>query len=605
LAQIYDNDDNFILAVEEDEVFLAEKWSRFVAYNINPILIISGNEIYLKKDYPLVGMAGDPIAVVRGNKVFDYSNTGWNDDPIARVDRRGKVWDYSERRNWNANPIAITDDEEIMSGAAAAVFLLLMDGEAPEAEDESKSSIVDEDSEEDDTDDKSDEENSDDDNDEDDEDEDSSSYEPGSNSSSYTPGYRPTSSAPVQATSNDSPAFIVLILIALIFIGVDIVRRSHEIPSDSEKVTESVYIPPPKTPPSQIPPLQIVDENACPFEGCRYGEDWVTLKDANIYFKLASKLGTADWRYTIRAKIPPNTWMKTLGGVVIARAHKGKVNLKDRPRTEYGIGHQNERPLIDGEGLILYSDLGESCYRAWLDNHFIIACNPQTDGQPIDNQEWWVRVRLSDNSEAWIKPDNEIFTNREGLNEMLSSFIGNDKMTLQEKIAKIDNLISLQSDVNGLGAYLSGNSPIDSVIMSRNVDLFEVLVARGLDLRLIQSQPNRCLDYPLQSIALEKGGDLMLRALIKNGLSFRCFKKPVIYLFISWGIGSDLYIPRLEQLELFLNVLLENGIDIGERDMKGFSAIDLVSNQAQSSNKNFVPNLQALKDLLDRIGKKY
>lgn len=160
--------------------------------------------------------------------------------------------------------------------------------------------------------------------------------------------------------------------------------------------------------------------------------------------------------------------------MVLARRSEARIGRG----TEYGIaGVQNNQvfvatgpPLIEGNPISLYFYLGEGCWRAWISGRPVPVCNIDYEGPR--QEEWWVEIKRSDDSLAWVLSgyDGFGFENQFELNSKLGSVIADSTLALSEKLEQVDLLIKAEADLNGDGGQY-GTTPIETAVRSKDVAL--------------------------------------------------------------------------------------------------------------------------------------
>ncbi|MDP2933723.1 MAG: hypothetical protein Q8N81_06385, partial [bacterium] len=96
--------------------------------------------------------------------------------------------------------------------------------------------------------------------------------------------------------------------------------------------------------PVRMAPEQIVDRGACPFEGCRYGEQWLARQDVDVYEAPPTTVGVAIDSFQKKTVICAGEWVTTETGIVLAKRHEGRAV----ERTNYGAVVVNGPPLRIG-----------------------------------------------------------------------------------------------------------------------------------------------------------------------------------------------------------------------------------------------------------------
>jgi hypothetical protein len=458
-------------------------------------------------------------------------------------------------------------------GAVAAAFLLLLSGVDTPTE-ETNSSKPDSDDEE---------EGNDEEEDDDDEDSDSDeSYEEPS-PYSYTP------SSPARPPSPEVPGFIVVCIVLGAMLGVGVMIRDTMIRDLNNSPTRNdAYSPSAKSDYSQpanlTPPEQIVDGGECPYEGCQYGEQWMAKEDVNVYDAWPDSLGIASSTLHQKATIHAREWVTTETGVILAKRHEGVVV----DNTNYGVVVENGPRLKMGQIISLYSQLGEGCWKSWIEGRFLVVCRPEFQPEKVQN-EWWIRIKTADGLQGWTNSP-QLFVSQEGLNRELGRKIWEPKLALPDKLAEIDTLLKGGANLNGDGGRY-GVSPMEAAINMKDVDLLRELVSKGLNIQGSQFCP---ASWAAQN-ALGPGGDIMLEFLLENGMQLGCLINPPLQQFLSMGITTDDY--PIEQAIKVAEALVRHGANINQRDSQDKSIFDVLNRPDVISR----PHAAVLKEALAKL----
>jgi hypothetical protein len=160
---------------------------------------------------------------------------------------------------------------------------------------------------------------------------------------------------------------------------------------------------------SSTPPLELVDDGACPSECCRYGE-WTTIRAVKVFARPASDS-------PVIATIAAQTPVKTLTGRVLTR--RGEFVVKKR----YG-------QYSPGDILFVYTYLGEGFFKVWFRERWYeedLLFSPYggtagtrcTDGDECWGElrrkhasTWWVKLALQNGKTGWARNDRS-FTSKE------------------------------------------------------------------------------------------------------------------------------------------------------------------------------------------------
>lgn len=320
-------------------------------------------------------------------------------------------------------------------------------------------------------------------------------------------------------------------------------------------------------PATGVAPEQIVDQGACPYEGCRYGERWMAKQTVDVYAVPPNAVGTSPSSLTKNATIRVGTWVDTETGLVLARRLEGRVTLSNG-RSPYGATVKNGPPLTNGQIIPIYSYLGEGCWRSWIGGQFMVVCDVAFQGQAAT--EWWVRIRMANGSKAWTNSAGKAFVSEESLNSELGEKIADGKVALPEKLMQIETLLKGGATLNGSGGKY-GTDPLWAAIMSNDTELMKALTSRGLDIR--KSQP--CAAYSAtQNAVLRPGGDAWLEFLLESGMRLDCLSEPPLQAFLRFGIATDNY--PVDEAILVAEVLIRHGANVNQRDSQGKTIFDLL-----------------------------
>ena len=141
---------------------------------------------------------------------------------------------------------------------------------------------------------------------------------------------------------------------------------------------------------SPIPIPFLIDQGACPFEGCIYGE-WMATKAVNIY----KDRNTSS---SILFSVSRGEKVQALTGVV--DTYPGIIELMNNYRDPY----QFKKEMLAGTILYIYTYLGEHCYKTYYKNAFVSLCLPtsQSDYKIVREPRgtWWVKV-LKNGKVGW------------------------------------------------------------------------------------------------------------------------------------------------------------------------------------------------------------
>ncbi len=316
---------------------------------------------------------------------------------------------------------------------------------------------------------------------------------------------------------------------------------------------------------AKVPPAQLVDRGACPYEGCTYGERWMAQRDVDVYFAPPDSVGTPLSSLQKKAVIRAGEWVRTETGLVLAMRHEGQVDNDVTVRVNRDPNYQGVMALKKGQTIYLYSYLGEGCWTSWAEGHYLSVCNATSRGTP--QNEWWIKIKTADGSEAWTASADKAFMSEEGLNSELGKKIEDPKMPLPDKLAQIDALLKGGADLNGEGGRY-GTTPIDAAVKTQDVELIKMLISKGLNLG------KSCPAYVATQTALGLGGELTLEVLLENGMKLDCLTEPPLIAFLGRGLASEDY--PVDRAIKVAEVLVKNGAIVKQQDLEGRSILDVL-----------------------------
>ena len=337
---------------------------------------------------------------------------------------------------------------------------------------------------------------------------------------------------------------------------------------------------------TKIAPEQIVDRGACPFEGCRYGEQWKVTQDVDVYVAPPDAVGVPVSSLHKKTVLHPGTWVITVTGIVLSKRHEGRIDLKLHPKIRAGV--VRGPTLKDNEVISLYSYLGEGCWRSWIDGRFVVVCDVNSQGKP--QNEWWIQIKMADGTKAWIDSAGKAFVSEERLNSELGERILDAKLALPDKLAEIDALLKNGAALNASGGKY-GTDPLEAAIRTKDVDLLRALVSKGLNIR--KSEP--CSAYWAAQNALAPGGDQMLEFLLANGMQLSCLTEPPLHAFLRFGKATDSY--ATDRAIRIAEMLVRHGASVDQRDSQGKSILDLID------QANWASPVAPLRDALANLAK--
>jgi hypothetical protein len=138
------------------------------------------------------------------------------------------------------------------------------------------------------------------------------------------------------------------------------------------------------------PPKVFIDQGACPFECCSYGE-WTVKMTTVIYDEVDGKkiIGTAK----------PGTKVFAQTGEV----HTVPVKVKYHRPLGFTGGASPSGPLEDGETVWALTFQGEDYWKVWKDGEIITEVPLHLPDKKAPASTWWVKIRLPDGLTGWIK----------------------------------------------------------------------------------------------------------------------------------------------------------------------------------------------------------
>jgi hypothetical protein len=342
-------------------------------------------------------------------------------------------------------------------------------------------------------------------------------------------------------------------------------------------------------------PEQIVDQQACINEECRFGERWFARQDADLFAAPPTVLGTSF------SSLRKDGLVKIGSAVTTIRA----IRLEQR-RDGIVQGAMEHAPqLRPGQVISIYTMEEGGCPRSWIGGALIVICGQIKEMRP---QVWetWVQVRTEKGTIGWFKTSTNLssetgLASQTQLNDELAGAISSE-LPLSAKLAKIDSLLSEGADLNGNGNK-HGTDPSDAVTMTRDVELLNTLMKKGLKVHNDGKDGHCTAHWMYQGVALEPGGDAMLDALLSEGMEVKCLtpgngSRAMLPAFLSWGLGgSDYSVDRAIRVA---EVLVKHGVDINQRDYDGKSIFDRIE-QHIPENPELVRLQVALRSLTGQV----
>jgi hypothetical protein len=151
------------------------------------------------------------------------------------------------------------------------------------------------------------------------------------------------------------------------------------------------------------PALPVIDENACPFEGCTFGE-WTVTKDTTLY---------NSWRPNRSpvGKLTKGEKVTGLTGVYITNKPDTVRVTSDIPALALKRGDTIFRYMYRGEG---FADIwANGKWMKEMDGTFIAekemgGCLRDCSAKVIEvgDKEWWVQIRTKAGQVGWVKADD-------------------------------------------------------------------------------------------------------------------------------------------------------------------------------------------------------
>src|SRR5215469_1176699 len=152
------------------------------------------------------------------------------------------------------------------------------------------------------------------------------------------------------------------------------------------------------------PTLPKIDRNACPFEGCQFGQ-WVARQKIQL---------CSTWRIPRKLfrNIPAGESVVAITGIYIT-FEPTQIEVT-APIPAYG--------LKLGDMVFGYMNVGEGFFNAWFNGYWVeefdgsgimssdgSGCRNQCNGKLVKRgrAEWWVQVRTADGVTGWTKDGNK------------------------------------------------------------------------------------------------------------------------------------------------------------------------------------------------------
>ncbi|MBX3427942.1 MAG: TIR domain-containing protein [Hyphomonadaceae bacterium] len=312
-------------------------------------------------------------------------------------------------------------------------------------------------------------------------------------------------------------------------------------------------------------PEILVEDGACPGEGCEWGFRWRALRDIQSFEAPPATLGTTESDLQSAALIPEGSWTTAVTARIIAR-RANIVATTEHEATPYN-------PAIrQGQVIATYYHLGEGCFRAWIEQRFWTLCDLSDGGNA--QEELWIQVRLADGSLVWTREQEHSFISQNGLDSDLATVLADLSLSFNQRLERADSLIAQGANVLGDGG-LYGYAPVDGVVASGDPRVLQAMLSRGLDLS------RACPVNAAVSQANKDGSGAMLEALFANGMTVDCVSRDgsAIVSFLTFGIETRDY--SVQNAIITARILAAHGAPINAADAAGqtiFNRIDSVRN---------------------------
>jgi hypothetical protein len=159
----------------------------------------------------------------------------------------------------------------------------------------------------------------------------------------------------------------------------------------------------PKPSSADPPALPVIDENACPFEGCTFGE-WTVTRETILY---------DSWKAS-RSQIGKLAKDQKVTGLT-------GVHITNKPDTIRLTADYPALSLKRGDTIFRYMYRGEGFADIWANGKWIkeadcsfitekedSGCSKNCAAEVVDNgdKEWWVQVRTKSGQTGWAKADD-------------------------------------------------------------------------------------------------------------------------------------------------------------------------------------------------------
>jgi hypothetical protein len=196
---------------------------------------------------------------------------------------------------------------------------------------------------------------------------------------------------------------------------------------------------------SAKPKLPVIDENACPFEGCAFRE-WTVTKDSTLY---------STWQdsRTETGKLKRGDKVTGITGVHVTRK-------PDRILVRQSIPDLAAKP---GDVILRYMYVGEGFANIWVSGHwhkeydcsFVTerngsGCSKGCAAVVTEDgvKEWWVHVKVSNGETGWVLTED--------------NFDGMDMMGTAFSVSRARNQLALHGPPYRLPLRLAKRAPSNS-----------------------------------------------------------------------------------------------------------------------------------------------
>ena len=155
---------------------------------------------------------------------------------------------------------------------------------------------------------------------------------------------------------------------------------------------------------AQGPSLPVIDENACPFEGCTFGK-WIVARDSSIF---------SSWKEDRKpiSSVKKGEVVAGLTGVPITYEPDHIQVLKPNPELRLHPGDTILRYMYRGEGFADIWVKGEwkkEYHCSFTTEKDGSGCLRECSAKVISEgrRDWWVRLKTKQGSMGWTKEDGQ------------------------------------------------------------------------------------------------------------------------------------------------------------------------------------------------------